>query len=76
MKDVGMASTFNVMLNHSNEAFYDVAMKKVCIQIILSLVNFGIFNFFPMYLIHIGSKLHTWKNFGDKNCWKNSLQPL
>ena len=34
MKDVGMASTFNVMLNHSNEAFYDVAMKKVCIQII------------------------------------------
>ena len=52
MKDVGMASTFNVMLNHSNEAFYDVALKKVCIQIILSLVNFGIFNFFPMYLIH------------------------
>ena len=34
MKDVGMASTFNVMLNHSNEAFYDVAIKKVCIQII------------------------------------------
>ena len=29
MKDVGMASTFNVMLIHSNEAFYDVALKKV-----------------------------------------------
>ena len=29
MKDVGMASTFNVMLIHSNEAFYNVALKKV-----------------------------------------------
>ena len=29
MKDVGMASTFNVILIHSSEAIFDVALKKV-----------------------------------------------
>ena len=29
MKDIGMASTFNVILIHSSEALYNLALKKV-----------------------------------------------